>query len=351
MSGERTSPVAGSAWLCDASRMRFSLLLVLVLIVPACKGKPATDPKGSVGSQTVLAQVDDIVITSADLKDLLARYANQPFVLQRYSSIEKKKELLDSLIRFEVLAIEARKRGYERDPEVKRVAKDKMVKLFTQQEILDKVQPTDVSDAEVEKYYQEHSKDYQRPETVRASQILVKERAKALKVLTEAKALPKLDMKAFRDLVVKYTEDADSKPRGGDLTQFDQTSTQHPKAVVSAVFALKEVGDVSDLVSTDKEFAILKLTDRRPALSRSLQDTKAEIQRRLVEELRTKKRTEFVEAARKASKIEIFEDQLAKLDLVATVTAGQPQTGPQRPLPIGAQRPSRDGGGMVGTRP
>jgi peptidyl-prolyl cis-trans isomerase C len=295
-----------------------------------------------------LAQVDDIVITEADLKEVLARYANQPFVLARYSSIEKKKELLDSLVRYDVLAIEARKRGYERDPEVQRVAKDKMVKLFTQQEIVDKVKPSDVPDADVGKYYTDHATDYARPEMVRASQILVKERAKAAKILAEVKAAPKSDMRAFRDLVTKYSEDADSKPRGGDLTQFDRATAQHPQAVVAAAFALKEVGDVSDLVATDKGFAILKLTDKRPALSRSLEDAKPEIQRRLLDELRTKKKKEFVDEARKTIKVEIFEDQLAKLDLAGTAGA---VAGPGAMLPAGMQRPGVDAGTMLGNRP
>jgi peptidyl-prolyl cis-trans isomerase C len=296
----------------------------------------------------VLAQVDDIIITDADLKELLARYANQPFVLARYSSIEKKKELLDSLVRYDVLAIEARKRGYERDPEVLRVAKDKMVKLFTQQEILDKVKPSDVPDADVEKYYKEHATDYVRPETVRASQILVKERARAMKILAEVRALPKADMKSFRDLVTKYSEDADSKPRGGDLTQFDRTTTQHPPSVVTAAFTLKEVGDVSDLVATDKGFAVLKLTDRRPALSRSLEEAKSEIQRRLLDELRTRRKKDYVDEARKTIKVEIFEDQLSKLELAGSATVSG---GPGATLPPGAQRPSIDAGAMVGNRP
>ena len=332
--------------------MHGSRLLTAVVIlsfsacISACRGKTAADPKGSAASQVVLAQVDDIVITEADLKEVLARYANQPFVLARYSSIEKKKELLDSLVRYDVMAVEARRRGYERDPEVQRVAKDKMVKLFTQQEILDKVKLSDVPDAEVEKYYKEHTTEYTRPETVRASQILIKERAHALKVLSETKALQKMDMKAFRDLVTKYSEDVDSKPRGGDLTQFDRTTTQHPQAVVTAAFALKEVGDVSDLVTTDKGFAILKLTEKRPALSRSLDDAKPEIQRRLLDDLRAKKKKEYVDEARKAIKVEIFEDQLAKLDLTASAEAKSGTT-----LPPGAQRPGVDAGGMVGIRP
>jgi len=326
--------------------MHRSRFLAIVVLLSACHAKPATDPKASAASQIVLAQVDDIVITAADLKELLARYASQPFVLARYSTIEKKKELLDSLVRYDVLAIEARKRGYERDPEVQRVAKDKMVKLFTQQEILDKVKPSDVPDADVEKYFKEHATDYARPEMVRASQILVKDRTKAVKILAEVKALPKSDMKAFRDLVTKYSEDADSKPRGGDLTQFDRATTQHPRAVVTAAFALKEVGDVSDLVTTDKGFAVLKLTDKRPALSRSLEEAKPEIQRRLLDELRTKKKKDYVDEARKAIKVEIFEDQLAKLDLAASAASV-----PGANLPPGMQRPGVDAGSMVGNRP
>jgi parvulin-like peptidyl-prolyl isomerase len=182
---------------------------------------------------------------------------------------------------------------------------------------------------------------------VRASQILVKDRAKALKILAEVKALPKSDMKAFRDLVTKYSEDADSKPRGGDLTQFDRATTQHPQAVVTAAFALKEVGDVSDLVATEKGFAVLKLTDKRPALSRSLEEAKPEIQRRLLEELRTRKKKDYVDEARKTIKVEIFEDQLAKLDLAGSAASGP---GAANLLP-GVQRPGIDAGSMVGNRP
>jgi peptidyl-prolyl cis-trans isomerase C len=324
--------------------MRRWLLLAVALLAVGCKGKSESNRKSSEGPQTVLAQVDDITITTADMKQLLARYANQPFVLARYSSIEKKKELLNSLIRYDVLAIEARKRGYERDPEVQRVAKEKMVRRFLQQEVIDKVKLTDIPDADVETYYKEHAADYVRPEMVRVSQILVKDRAKAGKALAAAKALPKSDFKAFRDLVAKESEDADSKQRGGDLTQFDRATTEHPRAVVNAAFALKGVGDLSELVSTDKGFAILKLTERRPALSRSFEEAKVDIQKRLLDELRAKKKTEYVEAARQLVKVEIYENELAKLDLAATLGVPAPPSMPP-------QQPGLDAGAVVGHRP
>lgn len=319
------------------------MMLAAVLLAVGCKNKVASDPKGTVGPQTVLARVGDTTITTADMKDVLARYANQPFVLARYSSIEKKKELLDSLVRFQVLAIEARKRGYERDPEVQRAAKDRMVRLFSQQEINDKVKLTDVPESELRKFYQEHGNDYLRPETVRVSQIVVKERGKANRVLAAVKALAKPDMKAFRDLVAKDSEDADSKQRGGDLTQFDRSTTQHPTAVVHAAFALKDVGDVSDLIPTDQGFVILKLTERRPAVSRSFDEVKLGIQKRLVEDLRAKRKKELIDEARQTVKVEIFDDELAKLDLPAAlgVAAGAPAT----------SQPGIDAGAVVGKRP
>ena len=108
--------------------------------------------------------------------------------------------------------------------------------------------------------------------------------------------------------------------------------------MVASAFALKTVGDVSDPVSTDKGFVILKLTEHKPALSRSLDEAKMEIQRRLLDDLRARKKKDFIEEARRQIKVEIFEDQLAKLDLAAAVAAG-------------AQRPGIDAGAMLGTRP
>lgn len=321
------------------------MMLAAALLAAGCKNKVASDPKGAVGPQTVLARVGDTTITTADLKDILARYANQPFVLARYSSIEKKKELLDSLIRYEVLAIEARERGYARDPEVQRAAKDKMVRLFSQQEINDKVKLTDVPESELRKFYQDHGDDYVRPEAVRVSQIVVKDRAKATRVLAAAKALAKPDLKAFRELVAKDSEDADSKQRGGDLTQLDRSTTQYPAALVRAAFALREVGDVSELIPTDQGFVILKLTEHRAAVSRSFDEVKLEIQKRLVDELRAKRKQELVDQARQSMRVEIYDDELAKLDLPSTVGK---LTGA---APAATSSPGIDAGGVVGMRP
>ncbi len=325
--------------------MRRSSFLAVATLVLACKGTPGSGPKGSAGSSVVLARVDDIAITAADLKEVLTRYKNQPFVLARYSSIDRRKELLDSLVRYEVLAIEARNRGYLRDPEVQRIAKDEMVRRLVRQEIDDKANLSDISDAEVKRFYQTHLKEYTQPETVRASLILIRDRAKATRVLARARALPKADMKDFRDLVAEYSEDADSQQRGGDLTQFARKTTQYPPAIVSAAFALKETGDVSGLVPTDKGYAILKLTDHRSAHTRPLKGVSLDIKKRMLNDLRAKERKEFIEQARKRIKVEIYQDQLTKLDLGDPAASGRDSALPPGPQ---IQRAAvLDAGGVV----
>src|SRR5262245_57809783 len=80
----------------------------------ACK-KSGRAPDGAKGP--ALATVGDRVITAADLQ---AKIAEQPaFSQARYKSPEKRKELLDTVIRSELLLAEARRRGLADDPEVK----------------------------------------------------------------------------------------------------------------------------------------------------------------------------------------------------------------------------------------
>jgi peptidyl-prolyl cis-trans isomerase C len=223
------------------------------------------------------------------------------------------------LVRFEVLAAEAEKRGYDKDPDVQRVLKNQMIDVFLRKELDDKLKGETVSDAEVERYYAEHEAQYRQPEQVRVSQILVKARAKAEKVAAEARTGGTTD-KGFRDLVTRYSEDEDSKPLGGDLTFFDRQSKQYPAPLVEAAFALKEVGQVSGVVASDKGFHILRLTQRRPGFTRPRESVAPEIRRVILRDRRAKKMDEMVAEMRRKTNVQIFEDQLAKVTLPASVT-------------------------------
>jgi peptidyl-prolyl cis-trans isomerase C len=309
-----------------------ALAACAALAAAACskdKGKSGKQPSSADASQ-VVAKVDDSVITVGDVQERINKQS--PFVRARYSTPERKKEFLDSLIRFEVLANEAEKRGYDKDPEVIRVMKQQMISKFLQKDFESKLKIEDVPDADVEKYYAEHPAEFNQKDEVRVSEIAVKDKPKADKALAEVRALPKGpaamgDPKPFRDLVMKYSEDEESKARGGDLSFFDKDSTRYPKPVVDAAFKLADVGDAAE-VKTDKGWAVIRLTQKRPGFNRPLPEVKRQIQQRLFRDLRSKSMDTFVADLKKKSNIEIHDENLAKVVIdTGSSGAGAPSSG------------------------
>ena len=328
------------------TRFALAALTVALLASAGCKKKDVKAPGATGGGDKAsdsrpVAKIDDTVITVGDVHDRINKQA--PFTRGRYAALDKRKELLDSLIRVEVMAKEAEKRGYDKDPEVVRVKKQQMISRFLQKDFESKLKVEDVPAAEVEKYYKEHPEEFNRPEEVRVSQILVKDKAKADKLAAQARSGDRNDPKVFRDLVTKFSEDEDSKPRGGDLTSFEKTSTLYPKPVIDAAFELKDLGDISAPIKSDQGYHILRLTQKRPGFSRPLPEVKRQIQQRLFRDLRTKALDTFVADLRKKYSVTINEENLAKVSIEAG--AGDPR-GMSPGAPAGPGGPPGGGPGL-----
>jgi peptidyl-prolyl cis-trans isomerase D len=143
-------------------------------------------------------------------------------------------------------------------------------------------QKVTVTPQEIQQYYNDNITQYQTPEQVRASHILLKTEGKneadvrklAEDVLKQAKA-PGAD---FAALARKYSEDDGSKANGGDVDFFGR-GRMVPE-FETAAFAMQP-GQISDLVKSQFGFHIIKVTDRKPAVTRSLDEVKAQIQDQL----------------------------------------------------------------------
>lgn len=261
---------------------------------------------------TPLAKIDGVVITLGELEERINRQS--PYVRGRYTSLEQKKEFLDNLIRFEVLAKEAARRGLERDADVVRTMKQVMIQKLINQEFDDKITPDSITEEELRAYYDANQEEYVRPEEVRASAIVFDNRAQAERILAEARGEAGKTNKGFRDLVAKYSSDDDTKLRGGDLRYFTVDDPELPAAVVKAAFALPQVGDISEVVDgQDGKFYVLKQTNRRKGSTRSFEDAKPAIRNTLFREKRSRAQSAFVEGLRAKAKIEIDEASLAKV--------------------------------------
>ncbi len=179
----------------------------------AAEGDLTPEEKGK-----VVARVGEMVITLEEFERRLNQQS--PFARARYSSVAKKKEFLDSLVRFELLAAEAKAKGYDEHPDVVLARKQAMVKRLTSEEIRGLVKLAEITDEDIKGYYQEHLSDFDKASEVRASHILVADEARALELHAEILAAvakePRKGRGVFEDFARKHSTDDRTRNRGGD---------------------------------------------------------------------------------------------------------------------------------------
>ena len=140
-----------------------------------------------------------------------------------------------------MLAKEAYRRGLDKDPEVVRTMKQVMIQKLMRDEFDAKVTADTITDAEMKKYYDANLAEYVKPEEVRVSAIIVKNKAQAERVAARGRAArPARPTRASATSSTKYTPDEDTKLRGGDLRYFDAATKEVPAPVVKAAFALRQ---------------------------------------------------------------------------------------------------------------
>ena len=110
-----------------------------------------------------------------------------------------------------------------------------------------------------------------------------------------------------------HSRDEDSRERGGDLTFLERTGGTQPAPVVEAAFALKQVGEVSAPVKSERGFHVLRLTERRAARLRPFEEVKVSVRAQALAERRARRIEEWVAEMRKQVNIQVFEDKLREV--------------------------------------
>ena len=330
-----------------------------ILAVGLCAAAIACSPqKAPKKSSAVVAKGKGITITADEFKARLDEQS--PFIRARYSSLDRKKEFLDNLIRFEVLAKEAERQGLNKDPDVLSTLKKIMVQKLVQKNFQDSgATPTgDVPEAELQKYFDDHKDEYNRPRRVRVAAIVWNapqgspERAKKLALAQKALAKLKVEEKkntlAFAQIVSEFSEDQATKPLQGDL-QFksqEELAKVYSKEVAEAAFKLK-AGETSPVVQAPQGVYLLKYTGEQPELVRTYDQVKAQIANRLHREKKTKEFDEWLKKLRDGAEVKTDDKALEAIEVTPAPAAGMPGMGgmPGHP-PMGgpfAQQPPTAG--------
>jgi peptidyl-prolyl cis-trans isomerase C len=159
-----------------------------------------------------------------------------------------------------------------------------------------------VTDEEISTFYERNKDKFKRPESVRASHILVdskptdtpedkqKAKEKAQGLLKQLK-----EGKDFAELA-KTESACPSKAQGGDLNFFGKG--QMVPEFENVAFALKP-GEISDVVETQFGYHIIKVTEKKPEETVPLEEVKDRIKQYLTEEKSQKAVMDSVAALRK----------------------------------------------------
>lgn len=305
-----------------------------ILFVVAAVSLAACGNSGPKKTGPAVATGKDITITADEFKARLDEQS--PFIRARYNTLERKKEFLDNLVRFEVLAEEAKRQKLDQDPEVQLTLRKIMVQKLVQRSFQDGVAGKELPDAELQKYYDEHKDEFVRPRKARVAAIVLNapagtpERAKkvalAQKAIAKVKAEEKKNPMAFQQAVGEFTEDAASKGVSGDLgfKSAEELEKSFGKELATAAFTLK-AGETSGVIQGTQGVYVIRLAGVQEELSRSFDQVKAQISQKLSREKRTKEFDELVKKLRDEAKVTI-DDKALEAVVVTAPPAGPPGT-------------------------
>lgn len=307
--------------------------LAALLLLTACADAPGTSRvdfrrRPAAAGKTVATFTNG----SVSDKELEQRFAEMsPFARARFQTVETKREYLDGMVRFELLAQEALRRGLANDPEVVDNFKKELVRKLMRQELEEKSAP--VSPADVAAYYEKHKTDYVKPAMTRLMHVFFQKenRAKAEEVLKAALALAPMDYAGFAKLAREHSQDPRTQPIEGDLRFLsdEELSAQQGPELVPAAKELTQVGQVLPrLVETEKGLHVVKLQGRQVALNLTLEQVKASIESILQNEAKQARYKALLEQLKQSSNLKVDEGALAS-------------------VPVDPKAPTRDAKGQV----
>ena len=279
----------------------FTVTLCMAALV-GCQGSSAPGGAKSEGKKEgqVIAEVNGGSITTGDFERELK---NLPEYLKAMADTPQgRKEMLDTMVIRELILQQASKDGLDKGPEIEEKLQDLKKRLIVESFLKKKVETeSKVSDEDLKTFYEQNKDKFKTGEQVKASHILVKTDKEAKEILAKIKAGGN-----FEELAKKNSVDS-SAAKGGDLGWFGKGSMV--PAFEKAALALKE-GQVSDIVKSDFGYHIIKLTGKRAAGIRPLDEVKEQIKGAIMPTKQQEVFQKIKEELKKSAKITVKEDVL-----------------------------------------
>jgi parvulin-like peptidyl-prolyl isomerase len=289
-------------------------------------------------AQQVLARVGERTITLGDYAAALERM--DTFERLRYQSPDRRKLLLNEMIELELFAQEAKRRGLDKQPETQ-----ERLRQMLREELLRTVRAevksaSDLPEADVRKYYDEHKADFNEPERRRVSHIAVASANDAKAILGAVKDATAAE---WGKLVSERSLDKGPRSLGatpaelaGDLGIVGPpghprgANPRVPEALRAAVFKIEKVGGVlGEVVPDGGLFHVVRLAARTEARERSFEEAERTIRINLVQELIRQREVGLEQELARKFPVTIDDAALAKVHAPKPGASGAPVDRPK----------------------
>lgn len=277
------------------------VLLLILVLVAACKRKPAVPPD-------VVVRVNERMLTLGDFKRYLDRNAGtdlsqltpevasalldqfvEEIILSEYAAahgVEVATEKIAEAVRTEAGATVIEKRDEMR--------REKLIASLT-------AEIRNPSESEIRAYYQQHAGEFRSGEEVRVRQILVADEALAKEIREKLRK-----GEGFEELSAQFSRAPNAK-RGGEIGFVSRGEI--PKMFEEEIFRLQP-GEVSEVIRTDSSFHIFRVDARRPPGSLDAQAAAPLIVSRLREEALRERLAQLVASSRREMTIAVLTRRL-----------------------------------------
>ena len=227
--------------------------------------------------EVFLAKVGGMTVSTSQYRERLEEI---PFSFQAFvNTQEGRHQVLDAMIKERLLVVEARRRGLNKNDEIKTKLKELEESLLLAQMIKEaRKSEISVTNEETADYYLQNKDEFAHPRQVRISHILLSTYEKAEEVMS---LLKRGRGRGFSRLAQKMSIDSGSAKQGGDLGFFRQGEIFMLPEFEKIAFSMENKGDLSDVVKTQLGFHIVKLTDIKQLEPQDFNQAKEEIKKRI----------------------------------------------------------------------
>ncbi len=294
--------------------MRFmpspSSYLLLLASCASCSNassvaQPAPSAAAAASHGALVARIGQVELREDDVLRAMARDPGAS--PERFKKPEARRDFVDGLVRFELLAQAADRAGLTKDPDAVHALQQIAVTKLVNQTLGAIAAPETLTQADVEReYYARQASDFTLPPAARVRHIRVSDAKRAQQLATRAKALAPGDDRSFATLATEASEDAATRASGGDLGFIDKTS-HLSISLVSTALSMKAPGEIAGPIEVDSGYEILRLVSIRAAAVSPFSSVEEPIRQRLYRERRAHALEDYIAQLRKETRVEIVD--------------------------------------------